>query len=119
MALEVDILGMDKIQHKQLADGRWQKVPFFEQMANIGSEVERAINWRQKGNLEYSRLACERALELLDLTIDDAKNQRRLRELLRLREVLADYFYSSNFFSSSDILWKNYFFPFNWAARLD
>ncbi len=91
---------------------------FFEQMANIGSEVERAINWRKKGNSEYSKFACERALELLDLTIDDLKNQKRLRELLRLREVLVDYFYSSNSFSSSDILWKNYFFPFNRAARL-
>jgi len=108
---------MDKIQHKQLAGGRWQEMSFFAQMANIGSEVERAINWREKGNLKYTQAACERALELLDLTIDDAKNQKRLRELLRLREVLADYFYSSNSFSSSDTLWKNYFFSFNWAAR--
>jgi len=42
-----------------------------------------------------------------------------LRELLRLREVLADYFYSSNFFSSSDVLWEKYFFPFSWAARAE
>ncbi|PIQ92872.1 MAG: hypothetical protein COV69_00950 [Parcubacteria group bacterium CG11_big_fil_rev_8_21_14_0_20_39_14] len=110
---------MEEFQHKQLAGGSWQKVPFFEQMANIGSEVERAIGWREKGNLEYSQAACDRVLELLDLTIDDAKNQRRLRELLRLREVLADYFYSSNFFSSSDVLWEKYFFPFSWAARAE
>lgn len=30
-------------QHQQLASGRWAKMPFLEQMANIGSEVERAI----------------------------------------------------------------------------
>jgi hypothetical protein len=27
--------------HKELAAGRWQTLSFMEQMANIGSEVER------------------------------------------------------------------------------
>ncbi len=98
---------------------RLQKLNFFEQMANTGSEVERAISWRKKNNPEYSRLAFERALELLDLTIDDQKNKSRWRELFRLREVLADYFCGLNSFSSSDILWHNYFPPFAWAARLN
>jgi len=98
---------------------RWQKLSFFEQMANIGSEVERAIGWKEKKNIEYSRMAFERALELLDLTIEDSKNRKKLRELYRLREILADYFCGDNSFSSSDILWRNYFYPFNWAARLN
>lgn len=98
---------------------RWQKLAFFEQMANVGSEVERAISWRKNRNQEYSRLAFERALELLDLTIDDTRNKKRLRELFRLREVLVDYFCFSNSFFSSDALWHNYFYPFNWAARLN
>ena len=109
---------MSEFQHKQLAAGQWQKLSFFEQMANVGSEVERAISWRKRENQEYSRLAFERALELLDLTIGDANNKKRLRELLRLREVLADYFCSANSFSSSDALWHNYFFSFGYAARL-
>lgn len=102
-----------------MTNERWQKLPFFEQMANIGSEVERAIGWREKNNPEYSRLAAERMLELMDLTIDDVKNKKKLRELLRLREVLIDFFYASNSFCSSDALWRNYFLPFNWAARLN
>ena len=97
---------------------RWRNLSFFEQMANIGSEIERAILWRKKENTEYSQLAFDRALEFLDLTVDDAKNKTKLRELFRLREVLIDYFYSSNIFSSSDDLWHNYFYPFNWSARL-
>ena len=109
----------NNFQHKELAAGRWGKFSFFEQMANVGSEVGRAINWRNKGDKEYSRLAIERGLELLDLTIDDRKNQKKLRELLRLREVLADYFYSNNTFSSSDSLWQSYFSPFNFAARIN
>ena len=45
------------IQHKQLAGGRWLELTFFEQMANIASEVERTISWKNKNNQEYSRLA--------------------------------------------------------------
>jgi len=30
-------------QHKQLAEKNWVKLSFFQQMANIGSEVESAI----------------------------------------------------------------------------
>ncbi|MEA1926249.1 MAG: hypothetical protein U9M90_03350 [Patescibacteria group bacterium] len=104
-------------QHPQLAAGRWQQLSFFEQIANIGSEVERTILWKEKGNREYSEKAFERALELLDLTIADKKNKLRLKELTRLREALADFFAFDNEFSSSDKLWRSYFYPFNWAAR--
>jgi hypothetical protein len=41
----------------------------LEQLAYTGSEVERALNRAAKGNAEYSVLAFDRALELLDLTI--------------------------------------------------
>jgi len=104
-------------QHKQLAAGRWQKFPFLEQMANIGSEVGRAISWKNKNNQEYSRLAFERALELLDLTIADPKNKKRLKELLRVREVLADFFAFDNIYKSTDQSWLNYFYGFNYACR--
>lgn len=108
---------MSNYQHKELAEGRWSSLSLCEQMANIGSEVERTIKWRGK-NAEYSRLAFERALELLDLTIDDKKHKKRLRELLRLREVLADYFFGDNLYGSGDRQWQRYFYPFNYAARL-
>jgi len=39
---------MENIQHKELSQGRWQEKPFLEQMANIGSEVYRAINWEER-----------------------------------------------------------------------
>jgi hypothetical protein len=106
-------------QHKQLSSCRWFELTFFEQMANIGSEVERTILWREKKK-EYSIKAMERALELLDLTVSDIKNKAgsKLRELMRLREVLVDYFYFDNQYSSSDKLWRNYFYAFNYAARL-
>jgi len=108
---------MKMIYHKNMTPEKWKKFSFYEQMANIGSEVFRAINW-QKKNQEYSRLAIERALELLDLTLETTDALRpRLKELARLREVLADYFYFDNEYGSSDKNWKNYFHAFNYAAR--
>ena len=107
-----------EIQHKDLAMGRWRGLSFFEQMANIGSEVEIALKWREKNNSEYSVLAFERALELLDLTIEDDKNNSRLKELMRLRETLADYFFFDNEYGSTEKSWRNYFYAFNFAARM-
>ncbi len=105
------------MQHKEISQGHWQKLNFFEQMANVGSEIIRAINWNAKGNEEYCRLAFYRGIELLDLTIADAKNNLRLKEIVRLREVLADYFAFDNTYQSTAEAWQKYFLAFNWAAN--
>lgn len=104
-------------QHKELSLGRWNKLSFLEQMANIGSEVERAINWKRKNKDDYSRLAFERALELLDITLTSEKSPPCLKELARVREALADYFVFDNIYNSSDEKWRKYFLAFNYAAR--
>ena len=104
-------------QHKNLAGGRWNELPFFEQMANVESEVERTIKWKDK-NAEFSRMAFERALELLDLSLSDKKNIKRLREIARVREAIVDYFAGANEYASSDESWRKYFYAFNYAARL-
>ena len=105
-----------KAQHKNLEE-RWRNLSFFEQMANIGSEVERALSWQAKGNNQYCLLAFERSLELLDFTTDGIKELHRLKELKRLREALVDYFIYSNIYGSSAGSWHSYFFAFNYAAR--
>jgi hypothetical protein len=86
-------------------------------MANIGSEVERTINWRNKNNNAYFQRAFERVLELIDLTIEDSKNISRLKEITRVREAIVDFFFGTNQFVSSDILWRKYFSAFTYAAR--
>lgn len=108
-------------QHKNLAQGKWEKLSFWEQMANIGSEVERTISWKEKGNQEYSRMAFERALELIELTVDDPKNKKggRLKELLRTREAMIDHFCFDNEYKTTDEIWRNYFFAFNYACQLN
>lgn len=104
-------------QHKELAAGRWAKLTFIEQMANIGSEVERALNWKAKNNADYSRKAAERALELIDLTLDNNRIPSHFKEISRARELLADYFFGSNQFMSNESSWRKYFFQFAYAAR--
>jgi len=105
-------------QHKNLAKGKWFELPFPVQMANIGSEVNRAISWKKKNNPQYCQQAFERSLELLDLTISDKKNKKRLRELTRLYEILVDYFAFDNEYKSTEQSWQNYFLAFNYLARL-
>ncbi|MBN1578535.1 MAG: hypothetical protein JW913_18375 [Chitinispirillaceae bacterium] len=106
--------------HKELAAGKWQNLPFLEQMANIGSEISRTIIWKNKGNADYCIRAFERALELLWLTIDDPKNhtRARLKELTRTREALIDHFLCENSYSTTDKCWNRYFLQFAYAANL-
>jgi len=104
-------------QHREMAAGRWNRLSFAEQMANIGSEIERTVAWKAKGHPDYSQRAFERALELLDLTIADERNRMRLRELLRVREALADHFAFDNSYRSSPEDWQRYFRFFLAAAR--
>ncbi|MDD2702850.1 MAG: hypothetical protein PHC33_02420 [Candidatus Omnitrophica bacterium] len=104
-------------QHKGLASGRWEELSLAEQMANIGSEVSRALNWQSKDNKELSRKASVRVLELLDLSLDSARSFPQRKEFARVREAMADYFYGSNQFASSEVLWRKYFGHFNYLAR--
>ncbi|MBI2775539.1 hypothetical protein HYX58_06020 [Candidatus Dependentiae bacterium] len=106
------------MRHDGLAAGRWFELPLVEQLANVGSDIERTIRWRDKGNLEYSRDAFERALELLFLTVADPKNRKRLKEIVRAREMLIDYFVYDNSYSSTDKFWQDYFMDFNYAVAL-
>jgi len=107
---------MNLIHHKNLTEKKWFSLSLAEQMANIGSEVERTIIWKRKGDKEYSRLAFERALELADLTKLDPKNRERLGELCRMRKILVDWFFD-NQYHSTDYSWQKYFLAFNYLAR--
>ncbi len=104
-------------QHKSLAEGRWTQMSLSEQMANIGSEISRALNWKRKNNEKYCQKSVIRALELISLTIDNTTVKSHFKEITRLREVILDYFYGPNEFSSSDISLEKYFNHFGYAAR--
>jgi len=102
--------------HPLIAQEKWNAFSTIEQMANIGSEVSRAINWGKK-DVESMRLAAYRALELLTLSIKDSKNTRGLKELLRVQECIADYFFGENIYQFTDAWWQKYFLEYAIAAR--
>lgn len=55
-------------------------------MGNIGSEVQRSINWFLKKDDRFQS-AFERAIELFDLTLKDKRWKDRYKEIFRCREV--------------------------------
>jgi hypothetical protein len=105
--------------HAGLTAEHWQEFSLVEQLANVGSEVERAMKWAQKGQPEQSTNALYRGLELIDLTIADPRHRERLKELCRMREVLLDYFIGPNQHGSSDEAWHRYFNYFTMAAAYE
>jgi hypothetical protein len=107
---------MNNIFHTGLEE-RWNQFSLSEQMANIGAEVGRTIKWKAKGNSEMSTNSLYRALELIDLTIDDKKNKYSLKEIVRVREALVDFFMGENTYKSSYEIWEKYFLYFNLSAR--
>jgi len=106
------------IMHKGLTAERWFKFSLLEQLANVGMDIERTIKWKNRGEMDHSQNAFYRALELLDLTIADPKNRKRLKELVRVRYALVDHFVYDNEYNSTDEIWSNYFYDFNYAAAL-
>lgn len=108
---------MDSLIHKGLTLEHWSKFTLLEQLANVGCDIERTIRWRNAGDLDHSKRAFERALELLTLTIMDPKNSAAARrELCRTREAIIDYFIYDNHYATSDAIWQNYFYDFGLAA---
>jgi hypothetical protein len=103
-------------QHAQLAAGRWQALPLVEQLANVGSEVARAYRWQGK-DLASCEKAFARALELLDLTIQDPRWKGRRKEMTRARELLCDAMLGGTLYRTDLASLDRYFFHFAVAAR--
>lgn len=106
------------IQHKDLAAGGWQKLSLMEQLGNVGSEINRALNWREKDANLYES-AIDRAFELLDMTIADPRWRTRLKEIIRTRELLADAIFGGEEYQTTLEDLNRYFFNFAFAARLN
>ncbi len=104
--------------HSGLAAGRWRTLSLAEQLANVGSEVERAIRAREAGRLDRFEGAEARALELFDLTAgDDRWRGARRREILRAREEFCRLFHEEDPPRGSAEGLRNYFLRFAVLAR--
>lgn len=97
---------------------RWHRLNLMEQLGNIGSEVERIISWKNKGNSDLSTKALYRSLELLDLTIGDPRwRGSKLKELTRTREILCDTYAGDNVYNTPPEFFSKYFHAFAMAAQ--
>jgi len=101
--------------HRELASGKWAQMSFMEQLANVGSEVSRASKWKKKENDIHAQNSFERALELLDLTINNSPRYSATKELCRAREEMCKHFYESDADEFEKL--NRYFLPFAMAAR--
>lgn len=110
---------MTGIQHRDLAAGRWHDLSLAEQFGNVGSEISRAIKWTNRRQ-ELARGALERALELIDLMLDDPRHRQsppRLREIARVREVVVDFFDGPNQYRTTAAGLQKYFDAYALAVR--
>lgn len=103
--------------HATLAAGRWYEMTLVEQLANIGSEVGRAIRAKSLGNEARLWAALERGLELFDLSLADDRWRGRRREIARAREIVCDFLVGDNVYDSSAESLDRYFLAFAIAAR--
>lgn len=104
--------------HAELAAGRWAVLSLAEQLANIGSEVDRAIAaWGTQRWERFDR-ALARALELFDLTARDTRwRGHRRREILRAREEFCRLFFDDKTGPEAAHTLRQYFLHFAVLAR--
>ena len=96
----------------------WGTLTLLEQMAHIGSEVERSIRAHEIGRKERLEKALDRALELFDLTAADERwRGPRRREILRAREEVCRLFFDDHPPVDSSRGLRDYFLSFAVAAR--
>lgn len=106
--------------HAAAAAGRWRELSLSEQLAHVGSEVERSIRAHQSGNRSRFDNALARALELFDLTATDPRwRHHRRREILRAREEFCRLFFDAPASDESVRGLQRYFLAFAVAARKD
>ena len=96
---------------------KWHQYNLAEQLGNIGSEILRAINREKIGDLSGRQNALERALELIDFTLSDKNHLKRLKEIVRLRELVADNYVRAGYYDVGLNDLHNYLLPFAVLAR--
>src|SRR6266566_3543027 len=101
-----------------LTAARWAGFSLAVQLANVGSEVDRAIAaWAAQRSDRFDR-ALARALELFDLTArDDRWRGHRRREVLRAREEFCRLFFDDESAPAAVGTLREYFLRFAVLAR--
>jgi len=78
--------------HKSFTPEKWSQYSIDRQILMIATEFARAKSLIQKNDIKEVKNCYERAFELLDLSTYDQKWQKKLKELLRFRELLGQLY---------------------------
>lgn len=89
----------------------WNQLSIGEQISNIGSEVERALRWKEKDSKKCIEFL-NKAIELIERTQMDPKNNRRIGELGNCKDELLDYFIGDNIYGTTEKQLRDYYDAF-------
>ena len=105
------------LSHPELAE-RWGEMPFELQMGNIGSEISRAVKFKERGNDDRMFNAAKRAIELFEFSLDsNVQFYGRMVELCRGKEEFLDYIFGGNTFHTDPAKMIRYYDQFVGLAR--
>lgn len=107
---------MSNVLHQKLAAGSWSDLSLMAQMANIGSEVGRAAKAQYTDKKRFKN-AADRALDLFDLTLKDARWRGRRLEIARARELFCAAIMNDDSYVTSLRDLEHYFMQFAAAIR--
>lgn len=96
---------------------KWGELPLIEQLAHVGAEIHRAGHWEQKKDKISRNKSLERAIDLMDLILNNAHLHHRTREIARLREVVCDCYTDRHENNVSLSALDNYFLTLAIYAR--
>lgn len=91
---------------------RWYDMPVWMQISNIGSEVERAIKWKNRGDRQKAENFCRKAIDFWNLSLSDPKNKHREGEFVSAIDELKDYFLGNNEYKTNDEILRRYYDAF-------
>lgn len=91
---------------------KWFGMSVEDQISNVGSEVNRALNWQARGNEIRAVNFCKKAKELLQLSIEDPKNRNRIGEFFNCICELDDYFSGENLYETTPEMMRKYYDAF-------
>ena len=94
-----------------VSEQRWHTFTLAEQLANIGSEVGRAAKWQDKDKKLFDG-AVKRAIELIDLTLEDTRWRSRLLELGYFKEFFCDAVLGGHEYGTTFASLERYLLPF-------
>ena len=90
----------------------WFAMPIGVQISNVGSEVHRAIRWKNKGDVQKKNSFCMKAIDFLEIMKTDPKNKYRIGELDCCIDELKDYFMGENVYHTTEEQLMKYYDAF-------